>query len=175
MTPNTALNLTIAIYLLTAFVWVRNDGNWSWGYRSILGGAALLLAAADRYFQFSQTTIDFIRKLAQEQGWYEARRWLQTIAALLIVSLLAALCLLQTRPKSHSKSSLRVLTPTICLLSLLVFCCLRALSNHFIDAWLSVTFVGLRVNWIIEWLMLGLVIICSLGPSPHASSHIHSA
>ncbi len=169
MSQDRALLLTVAIYLLTTLVWVRNGGNWTWGRQSILGGAALLVATADRYFHFSQGAADIMRWLALEYGWYETRRWLQTAVALLIVSGIVAVGLVHLRSTRNKHSIMRVSARTICLLTLLSFCCVRALSNHYIDAWLAGTVVGLRVNWIIEWLLLGLVIFYSYRPAQHAS------
>jgi len=172
MSTDHALILTVAIYLLTTLVWVRNGAKGAWGRQSILGGAALLLATADRYFALSHSVADLMRRLAQEQGWYEARRWLQTVAALLILSGVAALGLIQLQSIFSKHASLRVSARMMCLLALLSFCALRALSNHFVDAWLTTSFGGLRVNWIIEWLLLGLIIVCSYrasSPAPDIS------
>lgn len=170
MSPDRALQFTILLYLLAAIVWGRMERKWSWGRRSVWGGAAILVAALDRYYGFNILAGDFIRKLAHEQGWYDARRWLQTIAALLIVSsLLLALCLMHLQLNSSYSPNLRLSSPTICLLALIAFYCLRGLSNHFIDAWLNFTVSGLRLNWIIEWLLLGLIITCCLRSSTHAS------
>jgi hypothetical protein len=169
MSPEFARILTVAIYLLTTLVWLRDGGKWTWGRRSILGAGILLLAATDRYFGFSHMLCDFLRKAAQEQGWYEARRWLQTIATLLIVSGIVALALIYARFNSRNQSGMRITARAIFLFVLLGFCCLRALSNHFIDAGLAFIFVGLRVSWIIEWLLLGMVIFCSYRPILHAT------
>jgi hypothetical protein len=172
MSADRALILTVAFYLLTAFVWVRSGAKGAWGRQSILGGAALLLATADRYFALSHSVADLMRQLAQEQGWYESRRWLQTLAALLILSGVAAIGLIQWQSIFSKRASVRVSARMVCLLTLLSFCALRALSNHFIDAWLTTTLGGLRVNWIIEWLLLGAIIVCSYRaslPAPDSS------
>jgi hypothetical protein len=115
MSPEFARILTVAIYLLTTLVWLRDGGKWTWGRRSILGAGILLLAATDRYFGFSHMLCDFLRKAAQEQGWYEARRWLQTIATLLIVSGIVALALIYARFNSRSQSGMRITARAIFL------------------------------------------------------------
>jgi hypothetical protein len=165
MSPELARIFTIAIYLLTTLVWLRDGGNW--GRRSILGGGVLLLAATDRYFGFSRIFCDFLREIALKQGWYEARRWLQSIAAFLIITGIVAIAFMYAMATSRKQPSLRISARAIFLLVLLVYCGLRALSNHFIDAWLAFIFVGQRISWVIEWLLLGMIFCSCYRPDLH--------
>jgi hypothetical protein len=165
-----AIVITVAVYLLAAWMWARNGGRWTWGRRSMVGSGVLLLAAADRYFEFSRMSADFLREMALEQGWYDMRRWLQTAMACLIVIVISLSALMMSslgkrRSASNSNSGLQRSARTLCLMTLLGFCSLRALSNHFIDAWLSIALVGVSLRWIIEWLLLGLVVLSAFPPS----------
>jgi hypothetical protein len=68
---------------------------------------------------------------------------------------------------SRKQPSLRISARAIFLLMLLVYCGLRALSNHFIDAWLAFIFVGPRISWVIEWLLLGMIFCSCYRPDLH--------
>jgi hypothetical protein len=165
-----AIIVTVAVYLLAAWMWVRNGGRWTLGRWSMVGCGALLLAAADRYFAFSRMSADFLREMALEQGWYDMRRWLQTAIAFLIVSVISLSALVMSssgnrRSAPNSNSGLRRSARMLCLMALIGFCTIRALSNHFIDAWLSIAVVGVSLGWVIEWFLLGLVVYSAYPPS----------
>jgi len=165
-----AIVFTVVVYVVAAWMWVRNGGRWTWGRRSLVGGGVLLLVAADRYFEFSRMSADVLREIALEQGWYDMRRWLQTATAVLIVSVISLSALVMSRlgnkrSASNSHSGLHQSTRMLCLMALIGFCTIRALSNHFIDAWLSIAVVGVSLGWIIEWFLLGLVVFSAYPPS----------
>jgi hypothetical protein len=180
---DTAQLITVALYVVTILSWAvvhiapsrtvaigtEKEPQEDFGGQSrgrsltwpLIGLALLVILAADRYFWFSHVVADQIRELAHQQGWYHRRRKLQAfVLACTATGLVASVLLWRRFARSQTSSTLSM--SCVLLGLLLVFCFVRAMSNHYVDRVLVYPVLGLRLHWLVEWSLL-ITLLFSLG------------
>jgi hypothetical protein len=99
------------------------------------------------------------RVLAQYQGWYEQRQFVQLvfIALAAMTCLIAAITLLLWARNSPIPTRLALIGTTM----VLGFVSIRAASFHHVDRFIGQKILGLRWNWILEMSGISLVLFAS--------------
>lgn len=166
MSSSAAQLLTFALYAMAAVLWalplffssppgVSHARSRRW---MVAGLAVLVLLGLDRLFWFHHLVADQIRDMAHEQGWYHRRRKLQAILLAFTVVLLAGIWLFRSR-LMRKVSAGSTSMPGLALMTLLAFCFVRAMSNHYVDRVFVHEIAGLRVHWLIEWVLLSTLML----------------
>jgi hypothetical protein len=125
--------------------------------RLFWGAVTLLLAAlcVNKQLDLQSWAAEIARDLARQQGWYARRRPIQVLAivAFAVVSAAGVLSLAVAL-----RSYLRALWIALLgVAELVVFVVIRASSFNKVDQLIGTTFVGARVNWILELSGIALV------------------
>jgi hypothetical protein len=100
---------------------------------------------------------EFMRGLAREQGWYEARRQYQFafIGAVVVFALSAGVALIALTRRLDRAVQFGALG----MVFLLAFVTVRAMSFQHVDGVLRARTLRLRVNWILEIGGIGILIV----------------
>jgi len=160
--PTFAGWLTVALYLLAAFVCFRVGQNRSWllPHREILLfrllALTLLALGVNKQLDLQTALTELGRLLAQEQGWYAERQRAQKlfiVAVGLTAAGIAAASLLVLR-----RAPLATLVTLLGALGLVAFVVIRASSFHHVDLLIRSSWFGVRANWAVEMGSLLLVI-----------------
>jgi hypothetical protein len=156
--------LTVWVYFLAALVcWFRGRTAVAHPRLWYTQAAILLLLGIIKRFNLLSLLTALGRTLSFQQQWRDERHLVQfgligIIVLLTIILLAASLWHFRRLPG-------RYLLANVGTLLLLVFILIRATSLHAVDYFLSVSFAGLRMNWLIELGLLGLLLIAALYPT----------
>jgi hypothetical protein len=126
---------------------------WGWG------GIALLLMAAIALLSLDLLSVQVLRTLAREQGWYANRRLFQ--AGVLLALGLVAVLWLARRPRAPMAPARSLGLIGLALLA--GTAALRFVSHHETDAVLNARIAGLMLGRLLELLGLGLTALGALG------------
>jgi hypothetical protein len=151
---------TVAAYaaaaILALLVWKKGASRGR-----IWFGVALLMAAlcVNKQFDLQSLATDLGREVANAGGWYGKRRGVQKW---FVVGVIAGsgvfACWFAWRFRDFLKHH-KLLSAG--LLFLLTFIVVRAISFHHFDVFLKTSFVGLRMNWILELSGIFLIAIAA--------------
>lgn len=151
--------LTVAAYYATALLcWLAARRAARPG-RAVWHILALLMAVLGLVKQWNLLSAVTAagRALALAQDWYAGRQALQLLCVAGVA--LPALLLLVWGVRRARGGWRASWLPLLGLLYLLAFVLVRATSLHQVDALLSLAPAGVRLNWLLEWLGIGLVAI----------------
>jgi hypothetical protein len=160
--------ITVALYLVTAYVtWqvgrrFRASGSDTRSEAMVWAFIALLFLALgiNKQLDLQSALTELGRVLAHAQGWYDNRFVVQvalvvTVAAISLVTVIGMTIMIWRSPFA---TWVAVFGTGL----VLVFVAARAASFHHMDYLLSVRFIGLRLNWILEMSGISIVLLAAL-------------
>lgn len=135
-------------------------------------GVAILMAVLclNKQFDLQSLFTDLGRELANHGGWYGKRRGVQKWFVLSVVAGAGVFsCWFAWRFRDFLKHH-KLLSAG--LLFLLTFIVVRAISFHHFDVFLKTSFVGLKMNWILE---LSGIFLIAIAAFRERLAQMHSA
>lgn len=136
----------------------------------LLSALFLVLLGINKQLDLQTWFTLFAKHLAQEQGWYEQRRWFQAIfIALVAVVGTGLMCFMAWLVKgSRDRAKLALIGGVF----LGVFVLIRASSFHHVDQMLGFRLAGLKMNWIFELSGIACVALAAAtGPANGPARH----
>ena len=119
-------------------------------------GLVLLFLAINKQLDLQTWFAQMLRHHALEHGWYENRRFYQS---LFIIGIIVFVPLVFASYIESIRSRFKDFSITLFGLSLLlVFVLLRASAFHNMDSLISQEYYGIRMNWVLELSGIGIVI-----------------
>lgn len=119
-------------------------------------GAMLLLLGINKQLDL-QTWLTFSgKRIAQAQGWYEQRKYVQAVFIAGIALCAGAAAWWGWRIMKHQARELWLPLAGFC--ALLGFVVIRAASFHHVDQMLHFSLAGFKLNWLLELGGIGIVI-----------------
>ena len=117
--------------------------------------ALFLLLSVNKQLDIQTLMTELAREWAKADGWYSQRRYFQQ-SFLLVLAFVMAIIFLAA---AHivRKRSLALKVALIGLILTCSFVLMRAASFHHIDGWLGRSILGLRWNWMLELVGIGIV------------------
>lgn len=127
----------------------------------IVTGFVLLGLGINKQLDLQTLLTDIGRATAREQGWYDARQGVQRqfISAVAVIALVCG----ATLPVLARRAGRWEMAATIGLVSLFAFVGIRAASFHHIDAVLSSTWAGAKINHVMELGGIAVIALTALG------------
>lgn len=153
--------VTVAAYFIVALICFRavflsqddKSVKHFWLYLTFF----LVALGINKQFDLQTLLVITSRDLAFEQGWYEGRRIVQTIFILLISFL--SIIGLNTLLKKYKNTRMEIKVALISSTILLIFVLARALSFHYIDTFINIKLIGVKINVLLE--LASLITICA--------------
>ena len=165
--------LVLGCYLAgaVAALWAgRFSGSADRRFWFATAGLLIALGLAKR-FRLQDWLIGAGRSIAKLDGLYEHRRLGQS----LFVLALAVIAVFAVAALRHwfNRSPLSVKTAAACLVLLLSFVLVRAISIHVVDEWVTTEFAGIRAGWWLELAGIAVIMLsavnCARARSPQQS------
>ena len=159
--------VTVALYLLASgSCWIsaqklgladipRSNERRAWRAISVL----FLALGINKQLNLLSALTEAGRVLAQDQGWYEQRQFVQ----LVFIALAAMTCLIAAITLLLWARNFPILTRIALIGTMMVlgFVLIRAASLHHVDWLIRQRILGLRWNWILEMSGISLVLFAS--------------
>jgi hypothetical protein len=159
--------VTVALYLLASgSCWIsaqklgledipRSNERRVWRVISVL----FLALGINKQLDLQTALTEAGRVVAQYQGWYEQRQFVQLvfIALAAMTCLIVAITLLLWARNSPIPTRIALIGTTM----VLGFVLIRAASFHHVDRFIGQRILGLRWNWILEMSGISLVLFAS--------------
>lgn len=142
----------LAVAALAARRHERSDPGDVWPMMWVLVVAFLVAGGLGRAFDVVGQVGDAARTAAREDGWYEARRWLQRAVVLVTVGVWASSVLVAALRTPERRR--RYVPIAVAIVSLAAFVIVRAVSLHSIDSITNHELGPIDVGIVIELFLL---------------------
>lgn len=146
--------VTVVLYFVAAaqcfFIGRRHDLAFAKFERGLwrLIALGLLALGINKQLDLQSALTEAGRLIAREQGWYEQRGELQRMFIIEVAVVLAILAVLLAVITRRAPAPTRVAVLGSCVL--LGFVVIRASSFHHMDVLIDMSWLGIRMNWVLE-------------------------
>jgi hypothetical protein len=154
--------VTAVICLKVAMSEAKREGKWRsreplfW----VLIFCAMLLLGINKQLDLQTWLTLTVRKISRNQGWYEYRRPVQVLFILFLIICSGVACrfIFALGRKKLRQNGFALMG----IIFVACFVIARAASFHHVDLFLKSEVAGVRMNWVLELLGIGLILMNAL-------------